>query len=286
MHRGVEIQSIFLCALNVFFTLTGVTINSLAIVIFWKSSQLRRKLCYVMIMVLSCVDLLTVLTNQPTLATYSILFMTGKNDLLRAFHEYVQASSGFFAISLITLLVMCLNRYLAVAFPIFHRTSITKKKLLTLLVTLYAAYAVLLALTYAPGLVSSPVHIMIFLAILAPPFLFVNIKLIQIARRMRKNSLAAVASSNVTTRIQLKSISSCLMVVACCLLCFIPPCIYFAYSSLEEPTSAKVFLSDVWSSTVLCMSCTLNSLVFFWKNKILRKQGVGFFKQILKLPRN
>ena len=62
----------FIFAVNVFFFFPGVCLNSLVILSFWRSVLLRKKLCYFMIMVLSCCDLLAVLTNNPLMALISM----------------------------------------------------------------------------------------------------------------------------------------------------------------------------------------------------------------------
>ena len=54
---------IFIIVLNVLLFFSGICLNSLVIVSFWRSAQLRKKLCYFAIMLLSCCDLLVVLTN-------------------------------------------------------------------------------------------------------------------------------------------------------------------------------------------------------------------------------
>jgi hypothetical protein len=74
------INLIFIFAVNVFFFFSGICLNSLVIVSFWRSVQLRKKLCYFMIMILSCCDLLAVLTNSPLMALITMLWLTGKLD--------------------------------------------------------------------------------------------------------------------------------------------------------------------------------------------------------------
>ncbi len=96
--------------------------------------QLRKKLCYFIIMVLSCCDLLAVLTNNPLVALITMLWLTGKLDV------YIPQLGGYslkiviflHGFSLVALLVMNFDRYLATHRPIFHRTSITKGKRLTI----------------------------------------------------------------------------------------------------------------------------------------------------------
>ena len=81
MESYYFINLIFIFAVNVFFFFSGICLNSLAILSFWRSVQLRKKLCYFMIMVLSCCDLLTVLTNSPLTIFVSMSWLTGKLDV-------------------------------------------------------------------------------------------------------------------------------------------------------------------------------------------------------------
>ena len=80
-----------------------ICLNSL--VITWRSAQLRKKLCYFMIMVLSCCDLLAVLSNNPLLALIAMLWLTGKLDV-NARWAYISLTSTniFLGFSLFALL--------------------------------------------------------------------------------------------------------------------------------------------------------------------------------------
>jgi type II secretory pathway component PulM len=51
-------------------------------------------------------------------------------------HISLRSTSMFLGFSLFALLVMIFVRYLATSYPIFHRTSVTKGRLLTLLAQL------------------------------------------------------------------------------------------------------------------------------------------------------
>ena len=75
MDLNVYIQLIFLCVVNIIFAFSGLILNKLVIVSFLKSSQLRKKLCHFMIMVLSCSDLVAVITNHPGLMLFIIAWL-------------------------------------------------------------------------------------------------------------------------------------------------------------------------------------------------------------------
>ena len=52
----------------------GIFLNSVVIISLWRSSQLRKQLCYFMILVLSCFDLAVVTITHPLLIVSTIYF--------------------------------------------------------------------------------------------------------------------------------------------------------------------------------------------------------------------
>ena len=107
MESVYFINLIFIFVLNVFFFFSGVCLNSVVIISFWRAVQLRKKLCYFMTMVLSCCDLLTVLTNNPFIAVVAMLRLTEMLDLNATWPHLVPVFvSAFQGFSLLALLVM------------------------------------------------------------------------------------------------------------------------------------------------------------------------------------
>jgi hypothetical protein len=190
----------------------------------------KNKLCYFMIMVLSCCDLLAVLTSHPLTALYGMLFLTGKLDVY-TFTDWAVISSTFSVVfvgfSLLALLVMNFDRYLATSHPIFHRTSLTKGRLLTLLAILITVDVTLLLLPL--NVISFPVAILIFIIIIIPPMLFMNYKLFTIARKSRRNN--GISPEMKKT----KTISSCLLAVVCFVVLNIPVFVYIGLTITLTP---------------------------------------------------
>jgi hypothetical protein len=88
-------------------------------------------------MLLSCCDLLVVVTDHPMTALYVMLWLVGKHNLYASQMDISYSlTGGFLTFSLLALLVMNFDRYLATYYPIFHRTSVTKGRLLILLAIL------------------------------------------------------------------------------------------------------------------------------------------------------
>ncbi len=274
MQRSSFINMICIFILNVLFFVSGTCLNSLVILSFWRSSQLRKKLCYFTIMILSCCDLLVVLTNNPLVAVITMLQLTGKLDGYPSWAVIPLSLSSFIlVISLVALFVMNFNRYLATYYPIFHRTSVTKGKLLTLFVILSILELVLELIP-----VKDEILTLIVLIILFPPMLFINYKLFIIVRKSRRNN---GISPEMKKTLSLKNISSCYLAVACILVLSIPAAVYIGLgiNSKETTTlSDNANLARFWNRTFFSMNSTFNCLIFYWKNKILRTEGMKLIK--------
>ena len=276
MDLNVYIQLIFLCVVNLIFTFSGIVLNTLVIASIWKSSQLQKKLCHFMIMVLSCFDLVSVVTNQPGLLLYLISWLREDYHLLPKMKISLFIVGVLQAFCLLVLLVMSIERYLGAYHPIFHRTSVTRRRLLTLLAILVIFSTTLQVVAIDDMIISSAHAEMIFAIAVFPPLLYFNFKLFKISREVRRRK---AASPEKRTTINLKSISTCLLVVVCLVVLSISTCVFTVVDIVSENRQAcNVRLSYVWGITSYNMNCTFNCLIFFWKNKILRARGIKILK--------
>ena len=159
--------------INLLFFFSGVCLNSVVIICFWRSMRIRTKLCYFMIMVLSCCDLLGVVAKNSFAVVTAILFMTGKFGLNASWPYFFSRSTNLFpASSLIALLVMNFDRYLATSHPIFHQTSVTKRRLFTIFAVLLFIEVVLTSISVNDSIILYQVHVLIFFVFVSPPMLF------------------------------------------------------------------------------------------------------------------
>ena len=281
MESYYFINFIFIFAVNVFFFFSGICLNSFVILSFWRSVQLRKKLCYFMIMVLSCFDLLAVLTNNPLMAFITMSWLTGKLDVNASWpHISLSWTSISFVFSYFALLVMNFDRYLATSYPIFHRTSVTKRRLLTLLAILIIVEIPMKVMSVDNFVISYQVYVSILCILFIPAMLFINYKLFLVVRKSRKNKRI---SPDMKKTLSLKNISSCLLVVACLVVVSIPAFVYIGLrinSPETRNTLDNANLAWMWAATISLMNCTFNCLIFYWKNKVLRTEGWKVLKSM------
>ena len=163
-------------------------------------------------MVLSCCDLLAVLIHNPWIAVVAVLFVTEKLDVNAQWFNLVAKFTPIFQItSLLALVVMSFDRYLATSYHIFNRTSVTKKKLLTLFTIFVFMQMTLAAISLNNSVIPFHVYILVIFLIVTPSMLFVNYKLFVVVRKSRRNK---VTSPKIKKKFSLRNISSCLLAIA------------------------------------------------------------------------
>ena len=273
------INLIFIFVLDVLFFFSGVCLNSVVIISIWRSVQLRKKLCYFMIMVLSCSDLLGVVANTPLMALTAMLWLTEKLDVNATWPHHVSKLTNIFqASSLLVLLVMNFDRYLATSYPLFHRTLVTKLRLLILLAipTIIVGILSVMSLNVIPF----ELHALILFILITPPMLFLNYKLLVVVKKNRRDNRMF---PEVKKLFSLKNVSSCLLAVACYVISCTPVFVYIGLrmnSSYKTLTLDSSTMTGMWAITLASMNSTFNCLIFYWKNKVLRTEGLKVMKSI------
>ena len=123
-------------------------------------------------------------------------------------------------------------------------------------------------------------HVLIICILFIPPTLFINYKLFLVVRKSRKNKRI---SPDMKKTFSLKNISSCLLAVACVAVVSIPWCVYIGLR-INSPETAYTWdnatLAALWARTISLMYCTFNCLIFHWKNKVLRTEGLKVLKSM------
>jgi uncharacterized membrane protein YkgB len=208
-----------------------------------------------------------------------MLWLTGKLDVYPSGVDIpTWITNIFIAFSLLVLLVMNFDRYLATYYPIFHRTSVTKGRLLTLLAILIIVFLTFALMAANDFFISYEVGVITFFIIVSPPMVFINYKLFTIARKSRR------ISPEMKKSFSLKNISSCLLAVACFVVLLSIPVFVFLGLKIglkeNELTLNNANVAGLWSHTIVSMNGTFNCLIFYWKNKILSTEGMKIIKSL------
>ncbi len=186
MKQGDIFNVVFLSIINIVFMVAGIFLNSVVMISLWRSRQLRKKLCYFMILILSCVDLALVTVTHPLLISSTIYYALEGINVVR---EVV-----------IALFTLNVERFLALTCPFFHQASVTKTRLVCFLTFVTIIIAALPPLVYF-NTRTNIVRILIAVYFLLVLFLIIygNYRIFTIARSKREHRRVAPTTARRST---------------------------------------------------------------------------------------
>ena len=286
MDISIVVNTLLLCVVNFSFIIVGVFLNSVVIITLWRSSQLRKKLCYFVILVLSCFDLAVAAILHPILIISTICWSIGSD--IEVFETYIRPLINFTleGFSMFALLMLNVERFLALRYPFFHQSSVSKTRIKICFVFWMIIQVGLISLIAVFGFLMLHVIITVFVFLFFCLFLFSNYQMFVIAKSKREDRRIAPAdgptSGNQERKkrmINFKNISTCFLAVGCFFICSLPQIIFSSLRLSKIPwNDREVKLFSIWCNTLLFMSSTFNSLIFFWRNSILCGEGVKILK--------
>ena len=84
---------------------------------------------------------------------------------------------------------------------------------------------------------------------------------------------------------ELKMAKTYFLTVVLAFVCFLPGGIFVPIerfkSSWSETETEQISIGFIWILTLISMNSTLNCLIFFWANKMLRREAMKHFKNFL-----
>ena len=288
-------NSIAACVVNIVSCIAGTILNSLVLYIFWKSTRMRSKLSYFVIMLLSSTDLAVVTIVHSTFLLQAINEINGTpNCTCKAFYTFTLYL--FTGMSISTLLILNIERYMAIIYPIWHRKSATKRRLSFIWAVLWLLDILnVVSRLFLPRLSKIIVAIVIFILCLTTLFTYISIFR---AVRKRKGTTACntighdpncanchseVSAGNMVTFLrELKMAKTYFAIVVLAFVCFLPAgiglqALKYPWNKNENERSS-VTIAYTWTNTLITMNSTLNCLIFFWANKRLRREALKLAK--------
>ena len=285
------------CVVNIVFAIAGTIFNSLVLYIFWKSTKMRSKLSYFVIMLLSSVDLAVVTIVHSTFLLQTINEINGTPNCI---YKVSYWSSLFFftGISVLTLLILNLERYTAIIHPFWHRTTVTKRRLMFIWAILWLITVVNTVSLFLYWRLCTIITITV-ISILCCTSLLTYTSIFRVARKRKgitaRNILGhhtnsgnrhGEVSGNMAAFLrELKMAKTYFLIVVLAFVCFLPGGIFVPIerfkSSWSETETEQISIAFIWILTLISMNSTLNCLVFFWANKMLRREAMKHFKNFL-----
>ena len=279
-------NAVLLCIVSTIFAFAGAILNSVVVLSLWNS-HLRRKLCYFMVFILACFDLAVVVVIHP-LIIFKTVSCWMSVDVIEQWIKYIYILFDF---SWTALLIMTLERYLALLYPFFHKKFVTKSRLMTSFVLIQLLHHIFWTLndkTNGDVIIVHAVNAFFLLVMCIMDF-----KLFFVARTLRKCAVVTLGNldgSDSEPRSNLESkkfklifsslgkISTCLLAVVCLIVCNLPWIIYSGIKVLNASIiDQNEFILERWIVTLCALNSSLNCLIFFYKNSVFASSWREFF---------
>lgn len=284
--NGYVVNHIIALAVNVLITISTFFLNAVTVITLWRSRKLREKVSHFLIMVQSSIDLGPGLVSS---ILYDFLLGSELAESGNCWLHFVVSRTSLFLrlLSMTTLTAMNIDRYMSIVHPIVHRSKVTKNKLLKCIIAAALLTMVIfgISLVYGRALV-------IFAGAVTALFLTVTVYVymrifVAVMASNRINTSTHNNNTAITESIserkkkreflkELRLAKSCSLVVMCFFACFLPAPV----TAIVNPNGFQKVVWRVWTVTLAVLNASLNSLIFFWRNRMLRVEAVIILKSL------
>ena len=281
------------CIINVVFFVLGCTLNTLVVVTFSVSKQLRSKWTFFPIFVLCSVDLVTVLVVHPLFLLQAIAEIL-KTPTCSYKVAYFSALYIFPGMSGSTLLLMNIERYITIVRPLWQiRYDRKRLRFMLICVLLWLLMVANLACRlYKPPY--SKAFTMVGISIACFIIVFIYASIFYVAKNRSSTFIEETNMTQETRRKKtsflqdLKIAKMYFLVVILFFICFLPigVVVFATKYPWKESEDRRTLLAQVytWANTFMSINSTINCLVFFWANASLRKEAWKVCKGYHALP--
>ena len=270
------------CTISTILTIPTILLNGISVFTIKKCPQLKKKIAYFLIMAQSLADLAVGCVGLPLV---SYLCFSQALDSANCFSQWLIRSFMIipFLLSLMTLAVMSIERYMSIVHPTKHRNMVTKRKITQIL---FGGFLFILVAIVALLFLESKMlygFVIICMALFLPIAIFVYVKIFFAIQKLNPpgNVGDTSAANGQNKRSFLKKIQaakSCFLAVGCFLGCFVAGiCLLSSWSYVDKVHFAAL---RAWAGTVMNLNSSLNSIIFFWTRPLLRKETFKILKNI------
>ena len=271
---------------NVSLVFTTLFLNGVTVATIWNSRTLKERVSNNTILIQSTIDLATGLIVMPLTAMHLVRNLVGNTSCTTT---YIGRKVGYllYIYSMTTMSAMSFERYMGVLHPFVHRVQVTKSRVLKYIISVCCIQTLVYSVTLFNGVqITRPffvTNMLLFLAFTA--FAYTKIFCFRIKNSkspLGKQVVNVAEPTNASTKArllkELKIAKSCFLVVVVSLVCSLPSLILTGVLNLE--TNFLVDTLQKWSYLFNLFNSTANSLIFFWRNKALRNEGMNRIKII------
>ena len=285
---GLQQQSIYFSAVNIFLSITAFLGNFLILFALNKVTSLHppSKLLY---RCLATTDLLVGLATQPLYATYWISLVRENWSLCRYAGDGIQISSyTLCGMSLLTLTAISVDRLLALLLGIRYRQTVTLKRTCIMTATFWilsvAAGSISIShtrITHWYSIIVIPLCSVISIASYTSIFRTLRHHQAQVHDHVQQQP----SQTNVLNMARYRmAVNSALWVQLALVVCYVPQLIMLLVITNRKNISSHVIVIDAITNILTYFNSTLNPFLYCWKVREVRQAVKQTIQQTLCFP--
>ena len=275
------------CLFSVLNMLATMILNSLTFATFWSSPKMRKSISLFLVMILSGHDAVGGLASNSVFTVRLASEVFGTVDCGIVFAQAV--SMVMTVTSLVVVTAINIERYIGVIHPMCHRSQLKKRTLFKFIMIFWIATGIALALSFIYDYIILVrfTTVMCSVIILFTLFAYTRIGIEVIVSDRKRQNLSPSSGNDQCQRRkkhanflkEIKLAKSCFMIVICYVLCSTPVIVFIGILRDSLPDSYMV-IAIAWCVNLLLLSSSLNSVIFFWRSKELRKEAKCLLKKM------
>ena len=248
----------------------------------WKRTQLINKHCYFVIFVQSLVDLAIGFTALP-IEFFFLLVPFINVDFCIAVILVRSTAFLLSSMSIVTLSALTIERYIGVVHS-YSYEKVTKSRIVKFVL---GGFFILLTITVASFFSQHEIIKYAGIGVLAIFLIFITFAYGRIYLETRRLSRSEVrpdieGAQNRDRKLKFREIKramSCFMVVISFLTLIVPYSLFPIFNRQFGLSNFNVYFW--WSATLLNSSGSINSVIFFMRNTVLRKEAMKVIRKVL-----
>ena len=278
-----------LCVLNAFLSYSATMLNIVAIYAIRKTSSLSKTL-KTLLLSLAVSDLGVGLLAQPMFVAY-VMDSKQKNETNESYSAIhiacLIAINFFFSASLLSVMALCAERFLAIHLHLRYQELVTCKRVAAVVVSIWVISALisLIRLFIPKNIMYMSFVIIESACIITATSLGLKLYL-TLRRHINQIQVPQVAQNDQGESVQRKrkSAMASLYVYLVFIVCYLPDiCVLIIDASISEPRNDLQHL-QFYTVTLLFLNSTLNPLIYCWKMKRIQHTIVGTLRHIFSSP--
>ena len=275
----MDMQDRFLLiAVNAVLIFSTIFLNLISVITIRKSSQLKNKICYFVILVQSAVDCVGGISSIPLFMIILTMPSSGLKNCL-VFRLIFVSMLVVPSLAPVSLSAMTAERYIGVLHPYSYQSLVTKRRVL-----IYVGVAGFLCAAHAIFMFNGPrisTTVIMFTFFLFTAYAYARIYLVvRKLDRLESRPANSVSKDNHSRRRcllrEIKHAKCCFIVVILYGVFMLPSSLFTLFASLG--VNRGVY--NCWLFTLYIVNSSINSVIFFWTKTLLRAEAWKIVKSI------